>query len=322
MKKIKILVADDDRNIIAIINRFLSRFGYELHITTDGKEVLNMVRNEMPDLILLDVLMPGRNGYEILSSLKDCINTTLIPVIMISGKGCVGDRINGINSGADDFLAKPFDLWELKTRIDGALHRKSQFLSMNPLTQLPGNISIEKETKKRINSGDRFSLLYLDIDNFKVYNDVYGYIRGDEIIKITSEICVNTVSKYGGQNDFVGHIGGDDFVVITEITKETVICTEIVKIFDRTIPYRYSENDRRKGIIISQDRKGNILEFPIMTLSIGVADNEIRKVNHYAEIVEAATEMKRYVKSIKNRKKSVFMKDRRNPGVRNIKVCI
>ena len=251
------------------------------------------------------------NGYEVCNRLRKNIGTTSIPIIMFSGRGHVMDRIEGLSNGADDFLSKPFDLGELKAKIDGVLQRKLQLLSINPLTQLPGNINIEKEAKRRIKDRVKFSLSYLDIDNFKAYNDVYGYLWGDKIIKVVSEICMNVVKSFGEKYDFVGHIGGDDFVIITGAENVEMICGEITHTFDRAIPNYYNEKDREKGYIITRDRRSNLLRFPIMTLSIGIATNENLKIEHYAEIVEIAAKMKSYAKSIEERNGSIFLKNRR-----------
>jgi diguanylate cyclase (GGDEF)-like protein len=177
---------------------------------------------------------------------------------------------------------------------------------------LPGNVSIEEETIKRIKNCALFAFAYIDIDNFKAYNDVYGYKKGDDVITSVAAIISDVRKTYGSDDDFIGHIGGDDFIVIARPEKIDAICANITKEFDQRVPDFYRQEDRDKGHIVTRDRRGNINTFPLMTISIGVVSNEKRTFDHYAKVAAIAAEMKQFVKTRANKNISSYAKDRRS----------
>lgn len=252
--------------------------------------------------------MGGMNGYEVCSRLKEGVFTRFIPIIMLTARGRTEDRITGIKVGTDDYLVKPFDLQELKVRVEGALRRTRAQIGANPLTGLPGNPSIEEEIKKRIEGGERFAVLYLDNDNFKSYNDKYGYAKGDKVIQLVAKILRETIERYGGEDDFIGHIGGDDFIIITSIQMADRVAMEILSRFDHLIPLEYEEEDRKLGYIKTKDRMGREIKYPLMTISIACVTNANRKITHYAQVSELGAELKKYAKS---KPISIYVKDRR-----------
>lgn len=174
---------------------------------------------------------------------------------------------------------------------------EEMYLDTSPLTHLPGGIAIENVLKKRINSGNLFAFCLVDLDNFKAYNDHYGYARGNQVIKNTAQIIEKAVKKHGTDETFYGHIGGDDFVVISSIDRYEKICRFIIDRFDKTVDKLYNPKDLRLGYIIRKTRKGVEEEFPIMTISIGVVTNEKRQLKHVVQVGEIAAEVKNYAKS-------------------------
>jgi diguanylate cyclase (GGDEF)-like protein len=185
---------------------------------------------------------------------------------------------------------------------------EEMYLDTNPLTHLPGGIAIDNVLKKRINSGSMFAFCLVDLDNFKAYNDHYGYARGNQVIKNTAEIIENAVEKHGTSKTFCGHIGGDDFVVISSIDSYAKICRFIVKEFDKTIDKLYDSKDMKNGCITRKTRKGKQEKFPIMTVSIGVVTNKRRKLKHVVQVGEIAADVKNYAKS---KPGSLYYVDRR-----------
>ncbi len=304
----KILVVDDELSIVDFLGAQLANRGYNVLKAFDGKEGINLARKELPDLVLLDVRMPKMDGFEFCRKLREDRLTYLIPVIMITGKGEQEDKITGIKSGADDYVTKPFDLPELLARIEGVLWRTKVGKGSNPLTGLPGTPSIEHEIGKRINSGSKYAVCYLDLDNFKAYNDKYGYEQGDKVIIFTAKVLIQAITKEGNPDDFLGHIGGDDFLIVTTPKRVEGICSLVIDNFDRNISVFYAGEDREKGHIETVDRRGNPHRFPFMTLSIGVATNEKRTFNSPLEVSAIATEMKQYAKTFTG---SNYKKDRR-----------
>jgi DNA-binding response OmpR family regulator len=304
----RILVVDDEMSIADFIGGQLTNRGYDVVKAFDGEEAVNLAKKELPDLVLLDVRIPKMDGFEVCRKLREDRMTYLIPVIMVTGKGEQEDKITGIKAGADDYVTKPFDLPELLARIEGVLWRTRVGKGSNPLTGLPGAPSIEHEIGKRINSGTKYAVCYVDLDNFKAYNDKYGYEQGDKVIIFTSKVLITAINKEGNPEDFLGHIGGDDFIIVTTPERVDGLCSLIIDTFDRNIPAFYANEDIEKGFIETFDRRGNPHRFPFMTLSMGIATNEKRTFNSPLEVSAIATEMKQYAKTFTG---SNYKKDRR-----------
>ncbi|HAX61300.1 MAG TPA: hypothetical protein DCX95_01895 [Elusimicrobia bacterium] len=304
--KYRILVIDDEISTAELLEVNLKSAGYKVEAAFDGEKALELIERGKFDLIILDIMIPKIDGYEICRRLRKKDTTMLTPIIVLSAKNKPVDKIAGLKLGADEYVTKPFDVEELITRIDSILKRTGHILSANPLTELPGNISIMQDVNRRLKNKETFAFVYLDIDNFKAYNDKYGFEKGDDVIKSTAGIIKQCVSG----DDFIGHIGGDDFILICAAGKVEIICRDIVDLFDKKIPQFYDIKDRERGFIVEKDRRGQSQQFPLMTLSIGITTNESEDMDHYGKIVEAATEMKKYAK-LKEKKKSFFVKDKR-----------
>ena len=182
---------------------------------------------------------------------------------------------------------------------------------MSPLTGLPGNARIQQELQRRIDAGEAFALLYADLDNFKAYNDHYGFLRGDEALRSVGRIVQDVAVEIGGTSVFVGHLGGDDFVLVSPIELAEALCTRIIASLDSEIPLLYDEGDRGRGHIEVQNRQGRIEQFPPLSISIGVATSDRRRFSHPGEAVTVATELKEYVKRAPG---SGFAFDRRGRG--------
>ena len=200
-------------------------------------------------------------------------------------------------------LAKDFRIMAQRLKAS-----EQMCLDASPLTRLPGNIAIERALTERLCQGKKFALCYIDLDNFKAYNDRYGYARGSEVIKAAGELIYNAKQQKGRGEDFVGHIGGDDFVLITDPSAAEEVCSHIAREFDRTIPRFYSEQDREAGIIKGVDRYGDEREFPLMTISIAIVSNLKRQIQSPLEIAQVAAQIKDYVKMLPG---SNYLFDRR-----------
>jgi diguanylate cyclase (GGDEF)-like protein len=305
---VRVLVVDDERNILDIIKFNLEVEGYEVITCMDGDNALRLVQEEQPDLILCDIMMPVMDGLEVCRRLKADGRTDQVPVVMLSARTQSHDKIASIEAGADDFITKPFDFSDLVARIKINLVRAKQKRDVSPLTGMPGSISIEAETKNRIAKGRLFATLYVDIDNFKPFNDIYGFPAGDTAIRMLSSIIDEAVKKLGNLDDFIGHGGGDDFVVITSPEKASDIAEEIITRFDEEIVALYNSDDLKRGYSILVDRLHRDNYIPIMTLSIGIASNHQRKISTHWEVGEIAKETLNYAKSIPG---STFFIDRR-----------
>jgi diguanylate cyclase (GGDEF)-like protein len=303
-----ILVVEDDVNLRTMLQLQLERAGYRVQTVEDGEEGLRSIREETPDLILLDVVMPGMDGYEVCRCIKNDIVTANIPVIMLTSRTDSEDKLRGLGRGANDYITKPYELGELLARVRNILYWSRMQRDANPLTGLPGNIAIENELRDRLASRQDFCFMYLDLDNFKAYNDFYGFRRGDEVIRLLASILLGVVSTEGSHEDFVGHVGGDDFALIVAASRASAIADEIVREFDEKIPKLYDPEDRARGYVETRDRRGNVLRFPPVTVTIAAVLNRNRAIANVGQISRAATELKEFGKK---EKRSIVVWERR-----------
>jgi len=308
MAQEKILVVEDDPHIRHILKFRLERVGYQVSTAENGQEGLDKVHEEMPDLVLLDVMMPVMDGREVCRRIKSQFNTSHIPIIMLTAKADIHDKVEGLGDGANDYLTKPYEPKELLLRVQNILHWSRAQRDASPLTGLPGNISIEQEASRRIAQERPFAFLYADIDNFKVVNDYYGYSRGDEAIRATAALLTETVRQFGNDDDFVGHIGGDDFVVMTTPDKADAVAERLKTEFDKRVSGFYNNVDLDRGYIEVLDRQGVLRRFPVMSLTVALVSTDALPVTHYAKLIDTVSELKRYGKAQSG---SVVVRERR-----------
>ena len=304
----KVLIADDDETLRHLITEALPKHKYEVYQAADGHETLETVKNLRPDIVILDVMMPGMDGIEVCKAIRENSQTRNIPVIMLTARAPIEDKLKGIESGADDYITKPFDFMELQARIEMHLRRYLRESDMSPITELPGNKAIEEALSSRLKSGTPFALCYVDLDDFKAYNDYYGFLAGSGVIRMTGQALADALNGAGGEGDFLGHIGGDDFIILTSTHKAEAISKEIIRLFDEKIRDHYEKEDLDKGYIVTANRRGNVMRFPIMTISISVVHNEYRKLTDLAQVTRIAAELKKYAKDLEG---SVYIFDRR-----------
>lgn len=292
----KILVADDDPSVAEFIEMTLKLEGFEPLKARNGEQALKTALEDAPELILLDVMMPGKDGFEILRQLRANPITEAIPVIILTAKNLSSDKVVGLTAGADDYILKPFDPMELVARVKSTLKRSRGMREASPLTGLPGNLAIVRELENRVLSGELFALMHVDLDNFKAFNDHYGFMRGDQAIKLVARILRKISLEYELDRFFVGHIGGDDFVVVCDAVGIEDIAKNIIESFDEGVPALYDPEDAQAGFVVVKDRRGEVQKFPLMTISIGIVTNVNRKFNSYLEASEIAGEMKQFAK--------------------------
>jgi diguanylate cyclase (GGDEF)-like protein len=308
LNKRKILIVDDEKPLQEMITDVLSLADFEVVTADDGVQGLKKIYDDSPDLIILDCEMPNMDGYELLTKIRSDPMLLNKPVIMLTVRNTEFDEIKGLKLGIDDFMTKPFKPSVLLARVKTVLERKALSLGANPLTLLAGNIAITFEIERRITAEAPFSLMYIDINNFKSFNDRYGFERGDKIIKHLASILIRVTRENGSQNDFVGHIGGDDFIVISASDVYNKICERTIQLFDESVPEFYDLLDRTQGYIMTEDRQGKIQKFPLMTLSIGVISTTHTKITRYAQLSEIAASLKKIAKTYNH---SAFIVERR-----------
>lgn len=304
----KILLVTEDLELEKIITYLLKAWGYEVIHCIDASGALSIATHNHPDLIIVDAHLSQMDGLKLCKIFKFDFVTAYIPVVILIDKKQLRRNLLEIEQGVDDFLIKPPDPIDLEIRIALALKSADHQFHANALTKLPGNRSIEKIAKSYIKEKKPFSFAYLDINNFKYFNDKYGYLSGDNVLLQTAKIITSSVKKMGNTEDFVGHIGGDDFIYITSPENEELIAKECINEFDRLIPLHYSSIDRKIGHIKTRDRSGHYTEVPLMGLSIAIVNNQKANANSIFHLIEIAFEIKNF---LKKHSKSNYLINRR-----------
>lgn len=258
------------------------------------QSALDYIYNSIPNLVVIDMVSADLLSVRLLNTLKSDPIFSQLPVLAVIEDD--SGFLTWEDIMVEDFLRKSELLNDLKMRLSLCLARSERIVEINPLTRLPGNISINKQIQERIDRGVDFALAYADLDNFKPFNDKYGFSRGDDVIKMSARIILNIVKSGQGVGSFVGHIGGDDLVYLVDRARVENISQEILDSFDRIIPTFYDPEDRRNGCIESTDRQGTKRSFPIMTISVGITFSRPGQFSHYGQITQIAAEMKKLAK--------------------------
>ncbi|MEW6116124.1 MAG: GGDEF domain-containing protein [Nitrospirota bacterium] len=303
-----VVLVTRDPVLTTILERLLKDTYHTVTFTNLGSS-LDYIYNTIPDVVVIEVHSNDRASMTILSELKgDPILGPLSVIALFDDTAVIpGWDVFPV----DDYMRRFIVEAELLSRVELCIQRAERMVEVNPLTRLPGNIGIIRQIQKRLDAKERFALAYADLDFFKPYNDRYGFSRGDEVLKMLGRLILNTVKEIQPHGSFVGHIGGDDFVIIMGIDSIEEASEKITAYFDKIIPTFYDAEDRARGYIESVDREGKQKAFPLIGLSIGIAHNKFRTFNHYGEIAEIASEMKKYAKTIGG---SCWRIDKRRPG--------
>lgn len=307
----EIYLLSEDNQLKWDITKRLVEENFTINTSATLVEGLGKVYESPPALLIIDQrLVANQKNLDTLRIFKSDNLFSHIPVILIVSLEWEKVRINWENYPIDDYITYPFRPQEITNRVMLCITKFQRLLVPNPLTGLPGNISILRKIQKALDLGMNIAIAYLDVDNFKSFNDKYGFSRGDEALRMTARILSNVVQGCNSDEAFIGHVGGDDFVMIIPNDLIDKTCQEVMKSFDSIITSLYDEEDREKGCIISKDRSGNTKTFPIMGISIAVISNEGKRFAHYGEVSQIASEIKKLVK--KDPLSSYFI-DRRKP---------
>lgn len=300
-----VFIITKNLSILPIIEKNLN-IKYKVKIFEDMQSAISSIFDAFPDLIIAEINQGSDPLVKFINDIKTDSIFGQITVLCIIPDDLHLTIWNEI--AADDFIRHSDIESDINMRTELSLARLQRIIELNPLTKLPGNISIQKQITQKIQKRDKFAVAYADIDYFKPYNDKYGFSRGDEIIKMLGRLIFNMVRMEQPNNSFVGHVGGDDFIYIMDIEYIEKTSQKIMQEFDKIIPNFYDRPDREKGFIESINREGRKMTFPIMTLSIGIVHNEKKEFKHYGEISQILAEIKQYAKSIKG---SFYILDRR-----------
>lgn len=303
----EIYIIDDDPTLKETLKK-LFKVDKEYRFTSVATDKLDIALKNIPSLIIINEDTIKEDLIEMCNKIKQDEDNSITPIIILSSNKEHDHRLAMLKLGVAHYIKHPIDEDYLYYTIQNVLSLIYINRRVSPLTGLPGNVQIQAEMKKRFLSKETFAMMYLDLDNFKAYNDVYGFLKGDEIIKFTAKTILKNLHTDEYEDSFVGHIGGDDFVAIISQTNYEKICQNIIADFDSNVLKYFTENDAEKGYIEVANRKGVIEEFPLTSISIGVVEVEKGRFANVLEIGEAGASVKHLAKTIQG---STYVIDRR-----------
>lgn len=290
MEQAKILLADDNPAIRDIVSDILTDAGFSVITAEDGQDALDKIYKQNPDLLILDYEMPKKNGFEVVEDVRQHPGYLHTPIIIFTAVTDKDTKLKGLGLDIDDYLTKPADADEVVARVKLLLKRNKQKMDSNPLTRLPGNPSIQSRIEEEIAAKRKFAVLYCDLNNFKSYNDKYGFAAGDRVLLATSRLLITASQQ--DPTSFVGHIGGDDFIIVCAFEYAESIAKYIIKEITSLAPAFYNEQDHQQGFMISTNRKGEPEQFSLLSIGIGIVHNSIRPLTSFAQVSNIGSELK------------------------------
>ena len=292
-----IYIIDNTQNVLTVLKHiFKNNTNY--HFSSVRTEDLNYALKNIPDMIIIDEDTIDIDIVDLCKSIRENEDNSITPIVVISSNWEKEHRIKILNQSVEYYIIKPLDQEYLYFTIQNMLRLLRSNRRISPLTGLPGNVQIQAEMKKRLLNKERFAMIYFDLDNFKAYNDTYGFANGDEIIKFTARTIVENIHKLRMENSFIGHIGGDDFIAIVGETNYEKVCQDIIADFDKYVLGYYNNDDIEKGYIEVANRRGIIERFPITSISIGVVEITPGRFKNSLEIGEVGAQVKHQAKTI------------------------
>jgi PleD family two-component response regulator len=273
------MIVEDDSDISNMLRIYFQSQGYDVSVAQRGEDALEMCRQQLPHIIVLDIMLPDMDGYDVCRHLRGNLRTSHIPIIFLTQKDERADKIQGLELGADDYITKPFDLEELKLRVKNAMSRAQYESLTNATTGLPSGRLIEDQLRKLMRRDD-WGIIYVGIRGFSKFKEDYGFVAGEEVLRFAAMVLGKAVDTAGTPNDFIGHIGGDDFIVIAEGQMVTPIVGELQERFDAEVGTHYDWQARQRGV-------------ELMSLAVGVVNVDDGPFYDIREITEAAASARR-----------------------------
>jgi len=310
----KILVSDTDPDILNLVSARLTARGYEVVELGRKELILPFLDQEAVDLILLSSELDRLGSSRMIEKIREKPHLAKTPIILMTEEDHMAELVVGQEHGFDDFLVKPFDTFVLQLRVALNIRRTQERMDANALTHLPGNHAIERVISRKLERGEKFSVLYLDINNFKTFNDRYSFEKGDDVIRHTAKLLIEQAKKIVHSGEyFIGHIGGDDFVVVIHPDYESAYSRAFLAEFDRVVGSYYNEEDQKRGHVRVTNRRGKRETFPLMSCSIAACNNLYRSYKNLGEIAQDAAQVKAFLKTQPG---SHYLRDRRCEPIR------
>jgi PleD family two-component response regulator len=292
MGKSRLLIVEDDFDIANMLRIYFSGQNFEVDLAPRGGVALEKTRQNLPHLIVLDIMLPDIDGFEVCKHLRTSTRTSHVPIIFLTQKDERSDRLQGLELGADDYITKPFDIEELKLRVQRAITRAEQQSLTDPRSGLPAGRMIEDQLRQAIRKKD-WALMDIRINYFDQFKEVYGFVAGDDVLRFTAMMMGEVVDELGTVNDFIGHAGGDNFIILTQESAVQAIRDQLKKRFAEEILAQYNFMDREQGFITSMAADGQANQIPLMSFSIGIVSPSQHQFADIREITELAAEARR-----------------------------
>lgn len=292
MGKARLLIVEDDVDIGNMLKIYFGGMDFDVDVAVRGSEALEKTKHALPHLIVLDIMLPDIDGYEVCRALRTNMRTSHIPVIFLTQKDERSDKLQGLELGADDYITKPFDIEELKLRVQGAIKRAERESLTDPRSGLPAGRLIEEQLRRIIREKG-WALLDARINDFEPFKDVYGFVAGDDALRFAAMLINEVVDELGSASDFIGHAGGDNFVIITTEEQAKAIKTRLQERFNGEVQTQYNFMDRQQGFMQAPSSDGIAANVPFMTLSVGIVSPSDNSFSDIREITELAAEARR-----------------------------
>lgn len=293
----EIYIIDDDESSIMVFEKLFQKDEDYKFISVKSEQIDIALKN-IPSIIIINEDAIEVDIIELCKKIRNDDDNSITPIIVVSSNSDTKHRTDILKESVEYYIKKPVNTQYLYFTIKNLGRLININRRISPLTGLPGNVQIHAELKKKIANKEEFSVLYLDLDNFKAYNDVYGFLKGDEIIKFTADTIMKCVHSSIPTNAFIGHIGGDDFIAIVPTLDCNEICESIIANFDGSVTKFFTEEDVEKGYIEVANRKGVIEQFPLTSISIGVVEADKGRFSNILEIGEVGAQVKHMAKSV------------------------
>ncbi|GAP17133.1 GGDEF domain-containing response regulator [Levilinea saccharolytica] len=292
MSKARLMIVEDDPDISNMLRIYFNGQGYDVDLAQRGSEALEKTRQVMPHLIVLDIMLPDIDGYEVCRTLRTNTRTSHIPVIFLTQKDERSDKLQGLELGADDYITKPFDIEELKLRVQNAIARAERESLTDPQSGLPAGRLIEDQLRRLIRQKG-WAFMDLRINYFDAFKDVYGFIAANDVLRFAGMLLGEVVDTLGTANDFIGHAGGDNFVIMTSETTAGEIRQQLKTRFNEEVQSHYNFMDRQQGFMMAPDDSGKMEKSPLMSLAVGLVSPSTHTFADIREITEIAAEERR-----------------------------
>lgn len=301
MGKSRLLIVEDDLDISNLLKVYFTSQGYEVDVAGRGKDALELTRHTMPHLIVLDIMLPDIDGYEVCRSLRTNPRTSHIPVIFLTQKDERSDRLQGLTLGADNYVTKPFDMEELQLYVQNAIARSERESLTDPQSGLPSGRLIE-DVLRRIIRENGWALMDIRLAGYEAFKNVYGFIAANDVLRFTGMLLGEVVDEIGAPDDFLGHAGGDNFIVVTRRDKADALREKMKARFSEEVLPHYNFMDRQQGYVLAPDDSGKTQQWPLMTLAVGIVSPETHQFADIREITELAAEERRQDSGLINAK--------------------